>query len=96
MVETAYSIAPDREEAFLEAMIQVRLSRLRTGASRWVLYRDGEKPHSFVETFVVASWEEHLRQHRDRLTGADRDFDAKARGLSDPPSQTRHLIAAEG
>jgi MFS family permease len=96
MVETAYSIAPDREEAFLEAMIQVRLSRLRTGASRWVLYRDGEKPHSFVETFVVASWEEHLRQHRDRLTGADRDFDAKARGLSDPPSQTRHLIAADG
>jgi quinol monooxygenase YgiN len=96
MVETVYSIAPDREEAFLEAMIQVRLSRLRTGASRWALYRDGEKPHTFVETFVVASWEEHLRQHRDRLTGADRDFDAKARGLSDPPSQTRHLIAAEG
>jgi MFS family permease len=96
MVETVYSIAPDREEAFLEAMIQVRLSRLRTGASRWALYRDGEKPHTFVETFVVASWEEHLRQHRDRLTGADRDFDAKARGLSDPPSQTRHLIAAKG
>jgi hypothetical protein len=47
MVETAYSIAPDREEAFLEAMIQVRLSRLRTGARRWVLYRDGEKPHPF-------------------------------------------------
>ena len=59
-------------------------------------YRDGEKPHTFVETFVVASWEGHLRQHRDRLTGADRDFDAKARDLSDPPSQTRHLIAAEG
>ena len=96
MVETVYSIAPDREEAFLDAMVQVRLSRLRTGASRWVLFRDGEIPHTFVETFVVDSWEEHLRQHRDRLTGADRDFDAKARGLSDPPSQTRHLIAVEG
>jgi hypothetical protein len=96
MVETVYSIALDREEAFLEAMIQVRLSRLRTGASRWALYRDGEKPHTFVETFIVASWEEHLRQHRDRLTGADRDFDAKAQALSDPPSQTRHLIAAQG
>jgi len=96
MVETEYSIAPDREEAFLDAMIQVRLSRLRTGASRWALYRDGEKANTYVETFVVASWEEHLRQHRDRLTGADRDFDAKAEDLSDPPSQTRHLIAAEG
>ena len=95
MVETVYSIAPNREEAFLEAMIQVRLSRLRTGTSRWALYRDGEKPHTFVETFTLASWEEHLRQHHDRLTGADRDFDAKAKDLSDPPSETRHLIAAE-
>ncbi len=94
-VETVYSIAPHCEEAFLEAMIQVRLSRLRTGASRWTLYRDGERPHTFVETFVVASWEEHLRQHRDRLTGADRDFDAQARSLSNPSSQTRHLIAVE-
>ncbi len=96
MVETVYTIAPEREEAFLEAMAQVRLSRLRTGATRWTLYRDGERAHTFVETFVVASWEEHLRQHRDRLTGADRDLDARAGGLSDPPSQTRHLIAVEG
>lgn len=96
MVETVYSIAPEHEDAFLEAMAQVRLSRLRTGATRWTLYRDGEKARTFVETFVVPSWEEHLRQHRDRLTGADRDFDAQARGLSDPPPQTSHLIAVEG
>jgi MFS family permease len=96
LVETEYTIATEREEAFLDAMVQVRLSRLRTGATRWTLYRDGEKAHTFVETFVVASWEEHLRQHHDRLTGADRDFDLKARDLSDPPSETRHLIAAEG
>jgi hypothetical protein len=95
MVETVYTIAHQREEAFLEAMAQVRLSRLRTGATRWTLYRDGEKAHTFVETFVVASWEEHLRQHRDRLTDADRDFDALARGLSEPPSRTTHLIAVE-
>jgi len=96
MVETVYTIAAEREGAFLDAMVQVRLSRLRTGATRWALYRDGEKPHTFVETFTVASWEEHLRQHHDRLTGADRDFDLKARGLSDPTPETRHLIAAEG
>jgi quinol monooxygenase YgiN len=96
MVETVYTIATEREQAFLDAMVQVRLSRLRTGASRWALYRDGEQAHTFVETFTVASWEEHLRQHHDRLTGADRDFDLKARGLSDPTPETRHLIAAEG
>jgi MFS family permease len=96
MVETVYTIAAEREGAFLDAMVQVRLSRLRTGASRWALYRDGEQAHTFVETFTVASWEEHLRQHHDRLTGADRDFDLKARDLSDPTPETRHLIAAEG
>jgi len=63
---------------------------------RWALYRDGETPHTLVETFTVASWEEHLRQHHDRLTGADRDFDSKARDVSDPPAQTSHLIAADG
>jgi len=76
-------------------MERVRLSRLRTGASRWGLYRDGERANTFVEMFSVPSWEEHLRQHRDRLTGADRDYDAQARALSDPPPEASHLIAVE-
>ncbi len=95
VVENIYTIAPHKVQPFLEAMEHVRLSRLRTGASRWMLYRDGEKAHTYIEMFVVPSWEEHLRQHRDRLTGADRDYDARARALSDPPTKTQHLIAVE-
>jgi MFS family permease len=95
VVRITYTIATERENAFLTAMARVRLSRLRTGATQWGLFRDGEVPHDFVELFVVASWEEHLRQHTDRLTGTDETFLEAARSLSDPAPRTSHLIATE-
>jgi hypothetical protein len=45
--------------------------------------------------FVVPSWDEHLRQHTDRLTGADQQYEEAAKALSDPPVKTAHLIAAD-
>ncbi len=95
VVRVTYTISPDREAAFVEAMVRVRLSRLRTGATQWGLFRDGETPHQFVELFVVSSWDEHLRQHSDRLTGTDAAYLDYARSLSDPEPATSHLIAAE-
>jgi hypothetical protein len=75
-------------------MGEVRRSRLRTGGNPVGLFRDAENPQVFVEWFVVPSWEEHLRQHRDRLTGTDRQYEEAAKVLSDPPAQTAHFIAA--
>jgi MFS family permease len=95
LVTTAYTIAPERERAFLEAMDGVRLLRLRTGGTRWGLFRDGETPHRFIELFAVPSWDEHLRQHGERLTGADRQLQQRASDMSDPPPETSHLIAVE-
>ena len=95
VVRITYTIAPDREATFLDAMIRVRLSRLRTGATQWGLFRDGETPREFVELFVVSSWDEHLRQHSDRLTGTDAAYVDYAQSLSDPAPRTSHLIAAE-
>jgi hypothetical protein len=60
----------------------VRRSRLRTGAVRWGLYRDGQNPRAFVELYVVPSWEEHMSQHTDWLTGADERFEEDADALS--------------
>jgi len=49
----------------------------------------------FIELFSVASWEEHLRQHRQRQTGTDlRDRDAAA-ALSSLPPQTDHYVATD-
>lgn len=95
VIENIFTIATDKEQRFLEAMSRVRLSRLRTGATQWGLFRDGERPNRFVELFLVPSWEEHLRQHADRLTGTDRQYEEEVDSLSDPPPQTSHFIAAE-
>ena len=48
----------------------------------------------FVEEYTVPSWEEHLRQHHGRLTGADVEIEREVDALSDPPPQTRHLFPA--
>lgn len=95
VVKSVYTIAPEKEQEFLDAMKGVRLSRLRTGATQWGLFRDGEVPHSFVEMYVVPSWDEHLRQHRFRITGTDHEFEARADSLSDPKPDVSHLIAVD-
>ena len=67
LVRTTYTIAAEKEQQFLQAMARLRQSRLRTGATGWGLYQDGQNPRLFIELFSVPSWEEHLRQgHRER------------------------------
>jgi len=90
-----YTVAPENERAFVQAMEKVRSSRLRTGAIRWRLYRDASRPRSFVELFVVSSWEEHLRQHSERLTGTDQQYEETAQALSDPPSIATHFLPVD-
>jgi MFS family permease len=95
VVWTTYSIPPERESDFVRAMVRVRESRFRTGATEWGLFSNGEKPGEFEEIFFVASWEEHLRQHRERLTATDRSFEDEANALSTSEPQTRHLFSTE-
>ena len=92
VITVEYTIAPERETAYLAAMDQLRSSRRRTGATRWELYRDAERPDRFVEMFRVPSWEEHLRQHSGRLTAADQEVEEAALALSDPPARAEHLL----
>jgi MFS family permease len=95
VVKTVYTVAPEKEEAFLRAMARVRLSRLRTGATRWGLFRDAHETQEFVELFTVPSWEEHLRQHSDRLTGTDQQYEEAAQAFAVSPAETSHLIAVD-
>ena len=92
LIAVRYTVSPQREAAYLEAMGRLRESRQRTGASRWELYRDGEQPDHFVELFRVPSWQEHLRQHDGRLTGRDRTVEEAALAFSDPPAKGDHLL----
>jgi hypothetical protein len=78
-------------------MREVRLERLRDGALRWELFHDSADPSRYVETFLVESWVEHLRQH-ERVTLADREAEARARALHRGPTPVAvsHLVAVRG
>jgi len=95
VVRSTYTVAPEDEERFLRAVTRVRRSRLRTGTVRWGLYRDGQNPRAFVELYVVPSWEEHMRQHTDRLTGAGRAIRGGCGCAVASAPETSHLIEAK-
>jgi len=79
LVTLEYRIDPAEEDAFLRAVRGLEPIRRRDGAIRWNIYQDAGDPARWVETFVVESWLEHLRQH-ERVTAGDRvALDAAAR-----------------
>jgi MFS family permease len=87
-----YAVKPENEPAFLAAMRRVKRSRMRTGAVQWGLFRRGEQPDHLVEVYVVPTWDEHLRQHTGRLTGADQEIEEQARVLSEGTPEVVHLL----
>jgi len=93
LVTVEYEIDPADAEPFARAMRELRSIRLRDGAIRWGLWDDLAEAGRFLESFVVESWLEHLRQH-ERITAADRAVQATAyafhRGCA--PPKVRHFI----
>lgn len=80
MITVEYRVDPGRAEPFVRAMRGLRRIRKRDGATRWGLYQDVENPQRWVETFMVASWVEHLRQH-SRGIAADQAVEDRVRGF---------------
>jgi MFS family permease len=81
---------------WLVAMEEMRRSRARSGATRWELYRMGERPDTYVEIFTVASWSEHLHQHELRLTAEDQAIEARAHSYVSEGITALHLLPAVG
>jgi predicted MFS family arabinose efflux permease len=94
LITIEYQVAEPRHAAFVQAMQEVQTLRLRDGATRWGLFHDAAQPERFLETFVVSSWAEHLRQH-ERVTIADRGVEQRALALQQPGTVpvVSHLIA---
>lgn len=95
LVTVEWPVAKENEDAFISAMQRVGRARRRTGATMWGLFRDTEKPETFLETFTVATWQEHLRQHLERGTVVDQQNQDVARGLAKEAPLVRHLVFAE-
>jgi MFS family permease len=95
LVTVEYRIRPADREAFLDAITKLEQGRRRDGAYAWGVFEDAAEPGRFVETFLLESWMEHLRQH-ERVTNADRVIqEAVWRFNLDGEPKVTHLIAAE-
>jgi hypothetical protein len=92
LVTLTYDVPEEHAAAFTDAMGHVGRSRRRTGALRWELFRDGGDHRRFVESYLVGTWAEHLRQHEGRLTGADRRFEEQAQRYATGEPQVAHLF----
>jgi MFS family permease len=95
LITVEYEIDPADAEPFVSAMEDLARVRRRDGAYRWDLYADLERPGLYLETFVVDSWSEHLRQH-GRLTVADLELTRLARSFHQGggPPAVRHMLWA--
>jgi len=82
-VTVEYRAQPGKETELVTALERTRFSRRRTGATSWRAWRDASDPSRILEQFVVASWDEHLRQH-ERVTQHDQGRLDRVRALTDP------------
>ncbi|MCA1619665.1 MAG: MFS transporter [Acidobacteria bacterium] len=94
LVTVEYFIDPERAFEFARAMRESKRIARRDGATRWGLFADTARPGRYLETFLVESWAEHMRQHA-RVTNEDRAAHELLRSFhtgAAPPVVT-HLIA---
>jgi MFS family permease len=94
LVTLEYRVNRERSEEFLEAIHEYGRVRCRDGAQRWGVYRDLEDADRYVETFLIRSWAEHLRQH-ERATKADREVEDRLHTYVIGVPKVHHLVGAE-
>jgi len=83
LVTVEYVARPGQAGELMAALQETRYSRRRTGATSWRAWQDASDENRILEQFVVASWDEHLRQH-ERVTTRDQGRLDRVRALTDP------------
>jgi hypothetical protein len=95
LVTVEYRVDSPNRDAFLAALDRVARERRRDGAYAWGVFEDTAVEGRFLETFLVESWLEHLRQH-ERVTNADRVLEETVRRFqTEGTPKITHFIAAE-
>jgi MFS family permease len=92
-----YTIPVERYNEFVVAVHKLRDVRLRTGAIRWGVFRDGNDRERLEESFVMESWLDYLRS-RERMTTADAEVLQTVRAIhkgEDFPRVTHQVYAKE-
>ena len=89
-----YHVRPEHRDDFVRAIAELRTSRLRTGATQWVLLSDAVDPAQLVERYRVASWTEFLDQLTNRQTPFDDEVRRRVEALADTVTWQRLLTVA--
>jgi MFS family permease len=93
LVTVDYRVDAGNRVAFLETLQRLSRQRRRDGAYVWGLFESTSEPGRYVETFLVESWLEHLRQH-ERVTQADRHLEVELQKLVDGEPKVTHFVTA--
>ncbi len=93
LVTVEYEVIPENAQEFMKAARRYGRIRRRDGAMRWGIFRDLEKAYRYLETFIVTSWAEHLRQH-ERMTRADHEIEEQLQRYARGSPTVRHLVSA--
>jgi hypothetical protein len=94
LVAVEYQIKPEDSVEFLKAMTELAGERRRDGAFAWNIFEDLAQTGRFIETFMLDSWLENLRQH-ERVTDADRNMQELVNRFQiDGTPKVTHYIAA--
>lgn len=74
LVSIEYQIEPHQALPFLALLRELSKERLRNGAYQWGVFEDVTLAGRYVETFLMASWEEYERLYRRvSADGAERE-----------------------
>jgi Transmembrane secretion effector len=92
LVTVEYDVAQERTSDFVNAMQRYGQIRRRDGAYEWGIFRDTMKDNCYLETFLVHSWAEHIRQHA-RSIQSDRALEERVRRCTRSEPKVRHLIS---
>ncbi len=94
LVTVEYQVDAANREHFLRALAALARERRRDGAYDWGVFEDTAVVGRFLETFLVESWVEHLRQH-ERVTKADRFIQKRVHQFLRSEPVVTHLISVE-
>jgi MFS family permease len=94
LVTVRYRVPEEHQKKFIDAMTEVRRSRLRTGGHSWRLYHSVGQPDTLLERFTVASWTEFEHQRTERWVESDSDGVTKAIGYTVDGTRTHEYYVA--
>lgn len=92
LVSVKYIVKQENRDIYIKEMQKIKRQRIKTGAYYWDLFEDVEKPNVFIETFLVETWLDHLRQH-ERTIKQDLIVRDKIKSFLEATAEITHYIS---